>query len=720
MITQEEVLLALRAKNAKPSDKELRSLPFNNAFLELRLSSPGQVKESRESIHEIAELLRLAKQDGFHSNLVPADIEDMLLKIQKDLTCKSVLTDGQITIDFRDLGISGTLSSNDRPGLKHLINSIEEGTTGTVYVTEASRLTRDQRRITPYTLLELFKQNSIRVRTPEYIKNPQIPKDWDDLKDDLEEGIEELGVMARRLNRKRRQKAGRGEYVGGPVPAGFIVDIKETEASGHHIFGKLKRYPSHAEIVEKVLKALIQNRYSEMATHHALGGLMYPLFPPELKYMERISSLRRATKIDEVGYLISPSMIGSLANNPTLIGIWTYGDIDPIPDNHDKAVPVELWLEAHQGFNNAIKPRGCGARHEPLEWNGILWCYNDDEPKLISGHASKNAYRCQSDYVQGRGPECLDIAAHLLDKPLTGAVLQQLDFTPFSEQVLMQLETEVTHSNIEDEQRKREIIRLSNRLKNLKSYLGDSDKKKEDFYWEQIDETQHQLDELSSRPAPIHRVQAADYEKVRTFLAGISENWRKYSRTFRNRILKLIIDKVEIRHKGQHITATIRWKTGQVQVVNIQRPRAIGNLESRWNQQERDLLKMLWPSSSLDAVLAAFPGRTRKSIAHQAYKQGWHRARGSSKHTPRRQWASNEDDKAKRLYEAGTPITDIASNVGRSYTAVLQRSWAKGWQRPNSDQRMTVAESSNTNQNPEVSKRVSSGSVFGGQVTTLR
>ena len=66
------------------------------------------------------------------------------------------------------------------------------------------------------------------------------------------------------------------------------------------------------------------------------------------------------------------------------------------------------------------------------------------------------------------------------------------------------------------------------------------------------------------------------------------------------------------------------------------------------------------------------------------------------------------EDKAKQHYEAGAPITDIASNVGRSYTAVLQRSWEKGWKRPHSDQRMAVTELSGTNQNPEVSKRISS------------
>ncbi len=715
MLTVTDVISTLRAKNVKLSDQELRHLPCKDAFIYPRVSSPAQVRESRESIHEITELLKLAKQDGFHSDLIPNDVEKILLKIQNDITCKEVITNGQITIDFRDLGISGRLSSKDRPGLNYLIDSIKEGRIGTVYVTEASRLTREQNRITPYNLLELFRQNSVRVRTPEYIKNPRIQRDWEDLRDDLEEAIEESKIMARRLNRKRRQKAARGEYAGGPVPPGLIVEIKDIEASGHNVYGKFKKYKPHAEIVERALRALVQYRFRKMEAHRALGGLMYPLFPPELKYMERLSGLRKAKKIDGVGYLISPAMIKTLANIPELIGIFTWGDLEPRRDNHDKVVPVDLWLEVHQGFNDVIKPRGHGAHHEPLEWNGLLWCCNHDELKRISGHAAKGAYRCQSDYIQGRCPVCLDIAAHLLDKPLTGAVLQQLDFTPFAEEVLMQLEADVSNFNIEEEQRNKEMTRLVNRLNKLKSYLGDADEKKEQTYWEQIDATQLQLDELKSRSIPLHRVQTADYEQVRSFLARINEKWATYSRTFRNRIISTVIERVEISHKSQDLTATIRWKTGQVQVISIQRPQPKGNLESWWNEQEKGILKMLWPSSSQDAIMAALPGRTWSAIAHQAQAHKLKRTPPICRSTAHRTWSVDDDRRGKELFATGMLVKDIADNLQRTITAVSQRASSKGWTRLS---QITTVDLSN--QRSEVPNGINSGIVLGGQAITFQ
>lgn len=170
-------------------------------------------------------------------------------------------------------------------------------------------------------------------------------------------GIEENKVMNRHLNHKRSQKAERGEFVGEPVIPGFIVEIKATEASGRNIYGKYWPYTPHAEIVI-ILREFIKQDFSEIKTYRALCGKTYPLFPPELKYMEKLSSLRMAKKVDGLGYRITPSMITSLATTPELIGIWTWGDIEPIPDNHEKAVPVDLWLEAFRGYKEFVKPRG--------------------------------------------------------------------------------------------------------------------------------------------------------------------------------------------------------------------------------------------------------------------------------------------------------------------------------------------------------------------------
>ena len=409
-----------------------------------------------------------------------------------------------------------------------------------------------------------------------------------------------------------------------------------------------------------------------------------------------------------------------LATNLTLVGVWSYGDIELIPDNHDKVVPEDLWLEAYRGYKDRSKRRGRSINHEPLEWDGLLWCGNHDVPQRISGHTSKEAYRCQSDYVQGRGPSCLDISSHYLGKPLTEAVLQKLNFTPFAEEVLIQMEVDYSYSSLEMEERKKDIARLDRRLSNLKEQLGWEGGKHDQVLLQQIEKTEHNLDELRSRPVPTQSVPEVSYNVVKDFLVGLPEKWYTYSRTLRNRLLKRLIDRVVICHHGQIVEATIYWKTGQTQVIQIRRARARGTRESRWTEGELETLKKLWPNSSRETMLRKLPGRTWKAVTHQAYNLGLRRASESSNHTPRHRWEPNEEDKARELYEAGTAINDIASNVGRSYTAVLQRSWEKSWQRPHSNERMATTELLGANQNPEVSKRFSSGLVFGGRVKGVR
>ncbi|MFC2002623.1 hypothetical protein ACFLV4_01570, partial [Chloroflexota bacterium] len=456
-----------------------------------------------------------------------------------------------------------------------------------------------------------------------------------------------------------------------------------------------------------------------MKTHRALDGLMYPLFPPELKYMERLSALRKAVKVEGVGYRITPSTIVSLATNPKLIGLWTWGDVEPISDNHEGAVPLNLWLESFQGYKGFVKPRGRSINRPLLEWDGLLLCGNHDVPQRISSHRVKGFYRCETEYIQGRGPSCLHITDHYLDKPLTNKILGQLVFTPFAEEVLLQLEAGMVHSSLEMDLLKKEAIKLEHRLENLEEQLGWEGGIHDQRLLKQIEKTQTRLEELKSRPVSVttQPLPSTSYQAVKNFLMGLPEKWDEYPRPLRNQLLKRLIDHVVIRHQGQLMEATIHWKTGQTQVVEIHRARAKGNRESHWSVEELAVLKKLWFATPQDKIMAALPQRTWKAIAHQVYNLGLKRAHASPERSQRRRWQSEEELKGRQFYEEGIPVLDIASKQGRTCSAVLQRAWEKGWRRPDQAQDLVLIDSREANQNPEVSKSICSGLVFGGQVT---
>ena len=113
MLTIQEIIDAKVKNNVKPGEEDLRKLPYKVAFLYGRVSKPKQIRNSKESIREIASLVDLAKKDGFQTNLNATEIERLLL----DGTI-GVWEDGYVIVDVRDLGISGQLSADERKGLE--------------------------------------------------------------------------------------------------------------------------------------------------------------------------------------------------------------------------------------------------------------------------------------------------------------------------------------------------------------------------------------------------------------------------------------------------------------------------------------------------------------------------------------------------------------------------------------------------------------------------
>jgi len=324
----EELIRSIKASRSIPTEEDLRSLPHKKAFIYGRVSTQGQVKDSRESIHEVAKLVILAKKDGYHSGIEPDTVERWLDSIQNGEDISRTMEDGEIAIDCRDLGLSGSLGEDKRPGLKALWKRVETGEMGTVYLTEGmSRLSRDRDRVLGYKLLRLLKEQKCRIRTPEGVYNPAVPRDWDCLADDIDDSAEEMKKMGIRLGRRRVSKAAQGRHVGSPVCPGYIVEIEGQRNDGSYILGKWQPYLPHREVVIVALKELVKQR-SVFRAVQALTAqrVVFPFFPGELKYMETRSALRLYRRNDN-GYIITTNCLKCLATNLKLIGIWEWKDI---------------------------------------------------------------------------------------------------------------------------------------------------------------------------------------------------------------------------------------------------------------------------------------------------------------------------------------------------------------------------------------------------------
>ena len=130
-----------RSGSNKEESLDSTSLPCKKlAIIYKRLSTHEQVQDHVFSLKMQDALADMAKRDGYPEDLI--HVED------------------------RDLGLSGTLGSDQREGLAYVIELIEQDRAESVYVVHASRLYRDQTLIDGFAFGELCKKHGVVIVTP--------------------------------------------------------------------------------------------------------------------------------------------------------------------------------------------------------------------------------------------------------------------------------------------------------------------------------------------------------------------------------------------------------------------------------------------------------------------------------------------------------------------------------------------------------------------------
>jgi hypothetical protein len=272
----------------------------------------------------------------------------------------------------------------------------------------------------------------------------------------------------------------------------------------------------------------------------------------------------------------------------------------------------------------------------------------------------------------------MDIAKHFIDEPLEKAVLSQLHITAQGEKVLLRMETEAKEGRLNHFKSKHEITRLEQDLTKWQSLLatcvdeitGRVDREKEALYWNKIHEIQKQIEELRSRQALPTGPGLPDFQMVKEFMAGLLDSWPSYASGLRNRFFKCLIDRVELRGDNE-IEATIFWKAGFQQKVVIHR----GNRKNDkpWTDGEANILRRLYPSSSIGDVMTALPGRSWHGIQNKARKLRLQRDRQRHPSRVYRHWTVDEERRLKTEYENGTLINVIANDLDHSPYAIQIR-----------------------------------------------
>ncbi len=102
MLTTSEIISSKKQLKKKPDASELRRLPYKKAFIYGRLSTPSQVRDSHESVREIARLVALSKRDGYQTEIDPDEIEELLLEMTGPMP-RAVQEGEAVIVVVRDL-----------------------------------------------------------------------------------------------------------------------------------------------------------------------------------------------------------------------------------------------------------------------------------------------------------------------------------------------------------------------------------------------------------------------------------------------------------------------------------------------------------------------------------------------------------------------------------------------------------------------------------------
>jgi hypothetical protein len=265
-------------------------------------------------------------------------------------------------------------------------------------------------------------------------------------------------------------------------------------------------------------------------------------------------------------------------------------------------------------------------------------------------------------------------------------VLRQLRLDDYAEEVLARLEAEASAGKMEESQHRQEEARLSRELQGLRELLGAvaaTNPRQARICLDQIEATQEKLADLRAKPLPSPAVRPVDVEWVRRFLAALPERWASGSGSARNRLLKALVERVLVRKEGRSLHATIVWRGGHRESLGIELPPAKHTREGEWSEEELRLLRLLWPGSSREAVLAALPGRTWRGVSAQAFRLKMRRKiMRQPALTAWRPWTPDEDDAVRAMYESGVPVTAIADALGRSMDGIEVRASRLKLERP--------------------------------------
>ncbi len=636
------------------------------AFIYQRLSTTEQKKNSRYSLERQDDLERIAIENGYRSVLTREQVD----ALRKEADYPGHYINGQIIVEGRDLGVSGTKGQEERAGLAHLIELIEADRVESVYVVEISRISRDQTLITGLQFGELCREHNVIIVTPSMRLNLRDEMHMRMYRYEIDRAAEELKSIRSRMHGAKVMKARHGYHVGNSIPSGFVIDREEhlPDGSLNPYYQKYKIFEPHAKVVHTIFRMLAEpGAYLRgVALECRRRGITFSRLPDDLQAIKSNAASFARTKPNPDGsYPITVGRLESIVSNPAYIGWFIWAGEVISKDNHPAIIDEEtFWAVQKKRGRKGFRQNEI---HETLPLAGLLYCANHPSPRRItSGNArdrDRAQYHCRNEDAEGH---CLHIAAYILEEPTAEFIVQQCSFTGYADEILRRLTDEHAEAKERVAANKREFQRIVGEIENLKANLSRTRTPEQvDLMLGLIDEKMKEKERLTAMDSqPIGRVLSeAEVRTVHEFLANLKSGWPDMTDTAKNTFLSLLLERIDIQHNASFITARIMWRTGLQQAIRIERPFVDNRKE--WTKDEDDLVRAHYASMPIKRLCALLPGRTWKAIRLRGRILGINRiAKADLTRSNPRPYTEAEDQVIRDFYAFNITREEMHARLG--------------------------------------------------------
>ncbi len=578
------------------------------ALVYVRQSSPSQVENNRESTRRQYALADRARDLGWHSD--------------------------RITIVDEDLGLSGA-TAEGRSGFARMTAEVALGQVGLLLGLEVSRLARNN--ADWYRLLDLCGLTDTLIGDADGIYHPGLFNDRLvlGLKGTMSEA--ELHILRARLDGGIRNKAARGElyrgqpigYIRGEAGAEILLDPnEEVQAAIRAVFERFAEFGSARRVwrwfvMEKLHFPHRFHRHAELrweppAYHTIHEVLTNPVYAGAYAY----GKSRRERHVDENG--IVRTRIRRLPRSE-----WQVLIHDHHPAYIDWSTHEAILERLSRNTRPLSHGAGKGAVREGtalLQGLGICGECGRRLATHYTGRTSSPGYHCRGkELVEARRSLCLHVGAVQIDQAVAKAVLEAIRPAGIKaalqaverieadyDQALKQWGLTVERARYEAEKAERRYRAVEPEHRLVARGL--------EREWEQclnaLEEAQNEM-ERRHRDRP-RQLDAAERDSLLALGEDLQRAWDAPTTTARDRkeLLRTVLDEVIVlAPRGEyHIHLTLRWRTGLLTEIELERPRK-RRAAVRTDDDIIDLVRRLAQFHS-DAVIAAILNRQGKTTAY--------------------------------------------------------------------------------------------------------